>query len=213
MGKQYFLANAVPEPAIMPPERWLLAFEDGTWSYWNTLQKIIQPGDTIWVTVQHADWMNKVADLVTMQPECHVVVMSLMPYDAEGLRAMNAGARGYCHQLCVPDMLREVGQVVEHGGFWLGPDLVQRLVIATREMLTHNPGAFTSKADLSALSARESQVARAVAAGKSNKEVADQLHVSERTIKAHLSAVFEKLGVRDRVQLVLLVSSSSGRSF
>jgi len=47
-----------------------------------------------------------------------------------------------------------------------------------------------------------------VAEGKSNKEVARALKISERTVKAHLSAIFEKLGVRDRVQLVLQLSSA-----
>ena len=56
------------------------------------------------------------------------------------------------------------------------------------------------------LSAREKDVARAVAAGKSNKEVAKELDITERTVKAHLSAVFEKLHVRDRLQLVLVFS-------
>jgi DNA-binding NarL/FixJ family response regulator len=57
------------------------------------------------------------------------------------------------------------------------------------------------------LSARELQVAQAVAEGRSNKEVADLLSISERTVKAHLGAVFEKLGIRDRLQLVLFAAS------
>jgi len=52
------------------------------------------------------------------------------------------------------------------------------------------------------------QVARAVSAGRSNKEVADKMFISERTVKAHLGAIFEKLGVRDRLQLVLRLAAS-----
>ncbi len=212
MGRQYFLASAVAQPPITPPERWLLAFPDGQWCAWSALHQGVQAGDTVWVTVQHEDWLPKVAALVQTQPACHVVVVSLLPYDAEGLRAVNAGARGYCHQLAVPYMLSEVAQVVEHGGIWLGPDLVQRLVAATRDWLERSPGTPADQADLSALSEREAQVARAVAQGQSNKEVAEQLHISERTVKAHLGAVFEKLGVRDRVQLVLHMSGRSAPS-
>ena len=212
MGQQYFLASTLAQPPITPPERWLMAFPEGQWSLWTTLQKAVLPHDTVWVTVQHADWLDKVAQLVQAQPECHVVVVSTVPYDAEGLRAVNAGARGYCHELAVPEMLREVAQAVEHGGMWLGPDLVQRMVAATRELLSRAPAAPAAEADLSALSEREAQVARAVAEGKSNKEVADQLFISERTVKAHLGAVFEKLGVRDRVQLVLRMSGSAVHS-
>ena len=206
MGKQYFLSSTVAKPPILPPERWLLAFPEGEWIRWATLQAAVQADDTVWVPVQHEEWMNKVAALVAAQPACRVVVVSTVPYDAEGLRAVNVGARGYCHQLAVPEMLQEVAQAVQHGGFWLGPDLVQRLVSATRELLA-DKAPPSSSVDLSALSDRELQVAKAVAAGKSNKEVAEQLFISERTVKAHLGAVFEKLGVRDRVQLVLLMSS------
>lgn len=59
---------------------------------------------------------------------------------------------------------------------------------------------------LAELTPRENAVAKAVAAGQSNKEVARQLDITERTVKAHLSAVFTKLGVRDRLHLVLAIS-------
>lgn len=56
------------------------------------------------------------------------------------------------------------------------------------------------------LSERELQAAKLVAGGASNKEIADQLAITERTVKAHLSAIFEKLGVRDRLQLSLRIN-------
>jgi DNA-binding NarL/FixJ family response regulator len=71
------------------------------------------------------------------------------------------------------------------------------------------PAAVAPSADLSLLTSREKAVAELVAAGKSNKEVARDLDITERTVKAHLSAAFEKLQVRDRLQLVLLFSSGA----
>ena len=56
------------------------------------------------------------------------------------------------------------------------------------------------------LSDREAQVAKFVAQGANNREIAQALQISERTVKAHLSAIFEKLGVRDRLQLSLRVN-------
>lgn len=208
MGKHIYWSSASAQPAIQPPERWLQAFPQGQWCNWNTLLDTALAHDTLWVPVQHPDWLAKVAELVRRLPQCTVVVLSPVPYDAEGLRAINAGAKGYCHLLAVPELLREVAQVVQHGGLWLGPELVQRLMAATRDLLARSPNAAVPKADVSLLSERELQVARAVTEGKSNKEVADLLHISERTVKAHLGAVFEKLGVRDRVQLVLHLSHS-----
>lgn len=203
MGRHYFLVQTTVAPPITPPERWRQAFADGHGCHWDTLQQVVAAGDTVWLAVTHADWLDKVAALLRWQAGCRLVVLSLMPDDAEGLRAIQAGARGYCHLLAVPELLREVAQVVQLGGLWVGPELVRRLVTATREWLERQPGAASPQLDLSALSGREAQVARAVAAGKSNREVAEQLHISERTVKAHLGAVFGKLGVRDRVQLVL----------
>ena len=58
------------------------------------------------------------------------------------------------------------------------------------------------------LSEREVQVARMVAAGASNKEIASRLAITERTVKAHLAASFEKLAVRDRLQLALRVNGA-----
>ena len=214
MAQHHFLTSAIAKPSIAPSERWLLAFPKGQWSNWASLQALsfsaAQRDDQIWVPTLHADWLDKVAALVSAQPTRHVIVLSPVPYGAEGLRAINQGARGYCHLHAVPALLRDVAHVVEQGGLWVGPELVERMVAATRDLLRRaGPGATPPAPDLSALSAREAQVAHAVAAGKSNREVAEQLFISERTVKAHLGAVFEKLGVRDRVQLVLRLSSST----
>jgi DNA-binding NarL/FixJ family response regulator len=203
MSRDLFLLRTAVQPPVMPPERWLRAFPDGLWCNWATLCRTVLPGDTIWIAVIHEGWLDRIADLLHSHPQSRVVVLSPVPYEAEGLRAINAGARGYCHLLAVPELLREVAQVVRLGGLWVGPDLVQRLMSATRVLLDRGLEACAQPADLSALSEREAQVARVVAAGKSNREVAEQLHISERTVKAHLGSVFEKLGVRDRVQLVL----------
>jgi DNA-binding NarL/FixJ family response regulator len=68
------------------------------------------------------------------------------------------------------------------------------------------PVVAEAPADWSAgLTEREREVARAVASGASNKEIARRLGITERSVKAHTGAIFEKLGVRDRLQLSLVV--------
>ncbi len=207
MSKQHFLIQAdTPLAGAQPgsaPERWMQAFPAGVAAAWPDLLKQIQPGDTVWIPAALADWPSKVRECLQRQPQARVAVVSAVLQDAEGLNAMQAGARAYCHQLALPIVLREVQQVLVGGGLWLGPELIQRLMAATRTALERSPNAPLLKVDLSVLSDRERQVAQAVAAGCSNKEVAQQLFISERTVKAHLSAVFDKLGIRDRVQLVL----------
>lgn len=211
MSNQYYLTATPTTAATAVPQRWREAFPFGEVLNWDALLGAARPGDTAWLPVATPNWEARVAELLAKRPGVAVVVVSPVLQDPEGLRAFNAGARGYCHQLAVPTVLQEVRQVIEHGGFWLGPDLVQRLMAATRDVLQRSPNAPRPQVDLSVLSERELQVARAVADGKSNKEVAEQLHISERTVKAHLGVVFDKLGVRDRVQMVLYLSGGQAR--
>lgn len=203
MSQRYFLIQTG-----IPPERWVQAFPEGVWCPPTRLIATLKAGDVIWVPTVLTGWEAYVRDLLTRQPGSQVVVASPIPEDAEGLRAIQAGARAYCHLMAVPGVLQEVDQVVRHGGLWIGPDLVQRLMLASQQALSRSPSILLPAVDLSVLSDRERQVAWAVAEGRTNREVADSLFISERTVKAHLGSIFEKLGVRDRVQLVLQLSAS-----
>lgn len=211
MSSHHFLADAQARPPVLPTERWLAAFPQGRWHDWASLRRVAMPGDLVWLHTAGADWLQRLAQLRAEVPQCLVVVVSNTPDATEGLRAIDQGARGYCHAYAVPSLFSDVARVVEQGGLWVGPELLDRVVAAARDLLGR--GSLASEApavDLSALSTREAEVAHAVVAGKSNREVAEQLFISERTVKAHLGAVFEKLGVRDRLQLVLRLSGRQG---
>jgi DNA-binding NarL/FixJ family response regulator len=203
MSQRFFLIQSG-----IPPERWVQAFPAGMWCPPAKLTATLQAGAVVWVPTVLSRWEERVRTLLAQHPGTQVVVASPVPEDSEGLRAIQAGARAYCHLQAVPGVLQEVDQVVRHGGLWVGPDLVLRLMRATQQALSGSPSAPLPEVDLSVLSERERQVALAVAEGRSNREVAQSLFISERTVKAHLGAVFEKLGVRDRVQMVLQLSAS-----
>jgi DNA-binding NarL/FixJ family response regulator len=94
--------------------------------------------------------------------------------------------------------------VVTHGGIWLGQELLQHLIGAGRQ-LVKAPSASVESA-LQLLTPRERDVAQQAAIGLSNKEIARILNITERTVKAHLSASFERLGVKDRLQLALVLN-------
>ena len=133
-----------------------------------------------------------------------VVVMAATPGESEAFQLLNQGAVGYCHVKAAPEQLREVALVVEHGGFWMPPELMQRfLALSTRVVPTEAP----IEPELNDLTSRELMVAEQVAHGATNREIAEALDITERTVKAHLSAIFEKLGVRDRVQLALAMNN------
>jgi DNA-binding NarL/FixJ family response regulator len=157
----------------------------------------------IWLHVTGDDptvssWVSAVRAAARQAP---IVVLSNIPDDNQGLAALGAGASGYCSALALPAVLKQVASVVDKGGLWIGPQLMRRLMqgLATRSGKAANPA-------LDMLSQRERQVAQAVAQGSTNKEIARMMGITERTVKAHLSTVFGKLGVRDRMQLSLLVN-------
>ena len=132
-----------------------------------------------------------------------VVVMAGVPAEQEAFKMLNAGAVGYCHVKAVPEQLREISLVVQHGGVWMPPELMQRFIKFTTGVM---PPPEADAPELNDLTSRELTVAEQIAHGASNREIAENLDISERTVKAHLSAIFEKLGVRDRVQLALAMN-------
>jgi DNA-binding NarL/FixJ family response regulator len=137
-------------------------------------------------------------------PDAALVVLGDQPADEEALHCFALGARGYCNTHAVPELLQRVADVVLQGGLWIGETLMQRLLQGTARMPL--PAPADAPQDWAALlTERERQVAAAVAEGASNKEIARQLGITERTVKAHTGAIFEKLGVRDRMQLSLVV--------
>ena len=189
--------------ASLPSGRWKKAFPAGKRGSYAALVTAARKADTVlWVSAESSDWEEMLKSFRRDVPPVAIVVVSLAPNGSEALRALECGARGYCHALSAPALFCEVSVAVSHGGLWVGPDLMGRFVSAVSKVLS----ADTETAMPDSLSARECEVAQAVAKGLSNKEVAERLGITERTVKAHLGTVFEKLGVRDRVQLTLRMS-------
>lgn len=220
MSTQHFFLSS---PASTLPERLHEAFADivplSADALLARLPALPAAQGLIWLSATDAQWPQSLRQILQAKPDARVVLLSGVPEPTEGLRALNDGARGYTHAYGVPALLQEVALVIEHGGLWVGPDLLQRLVGSTNAALAAQQAVSKAQAPVTAavkaganawslLSAREIQVARAVSAGRSNKEVADKMFISERTVKAHLGAIFEKLGVRDRLQLVLRLAAS-----
>lgn len=157
-------------------------------------------GTFIWVFLSDSFSLNCIA--VWVAAGARVIALTQAENPAQAKQVLEAGASGYLHYLAVVPVLEQVSQVVGVGGLWLGVDLMRQLVLATATLI--KPVSTNHYLDL--LSSREQAVATAVASGKSNKEVARELDITERTVKAHLSSVFEKLQARDRLHLVLILA-------
>ncbi|MBI5785617.1 MAG: response regulator transcription factor [Rhodocyclales bacterium] len=169
------------------------------------------PPQLVWVRLQaDAPAAVQIEAVRQQAADAPLVVLSDQPSDDEALHCFALGARGYCNTHAVPELLRRVADVVLQGGLWIGESLMQRLLQGTARMPLPAPaGAPPDWAAL--LTDREREVALAVADGASNKEIARQLGITERTVKAHTGAIFEKLGVRDRMQLALVVHGRRSR--
>jgi DNA-binding NarL/FixJ family response regulator len=146
-----------------------------------------------------------IATLRRLSPATRVILVSEAPAEREGLTAFRAGARGYCHRDLDPALLPKAIEVVQKGEIWAGRALIARLV---EELGTAHPRPGNG-ARVHALTAREREIAGWVAAGAANKEIADRLGVTQRTVKAHLTAIFRKLGVTDRLRLALYLNGSN----
>jgi len=148
---------------------------------------------------------SMVASIVSQFQSAKVVVLANTPNQADCFSALSAGAVGYAHAYSPPAMLKEIKTVIGHGGLWLGQELLLRL-IETSTKLAGNQPAYVNGL-LEQLTSREREVAVEVAKGLSNKEVAKLLNITERTVKAHLAATFERLGAKDRLQLALMLNT------
>ena len=133
-----------------------------------------------------------------------LVILADEPSQEGAMTALAAGAAGYCNGHAAPAVLQQVAVAVENGGIWVGQGLMQRLLAATARVLPPVEAAGASWRDR--LTARELEAAQLLAKGLSNKEIARQLDITERTVKAHVGAMLEKLGARDRLQLSLILN-------
>jgi DNA-binding NarL/FixJ family response regulator len=133
-----------------------------------------------------------------------VLVLTTFDLDEYVYAALRAGASGFLLKDARPDELLAGIRAVALGDAVVAPALTRRLLHAFTEAL---PAAVRRTSDdprLSALTERELEVLRAVATGLTNAEIAQELQLSESTVKTHVGRAFAKIGARDRVQAVII---------
>lgn len=164
----------------------------------------------VWVHVMiesPMQWQRVVRSIITNKPNAKVVVISNNPEQAEAIQALSLGAVGYLHAYAHHKVLKGAANVIAQGGVWLGRELLKHLITVTTQPMHQSES--QREALLEALTKREREVALEAAKGLSNKEIARQLTISERTVKAHLTAVFGALNVKDRLHLALVLQGQA----
>lgn len=133
-----------------------------------------------------------------------VLILTTFDIDDYVYEALRAGASGFLLKDTPADDLVAGVRVVADGQALLAPSVTRRLI----EAFADRPPAQFDATSLEALTDRESEVLVQIARGKSNAEIADELFVSETTVKTHVSHILTKLDLRDRVQAVVLAYES-----
>jgi DNA-binding NarL/FixJ family response regulator len=131
-----------------------------------------------------------------------VMVLSMTPDFTQAQNFLQLGAMGYGNAMMHEIHLHSVYQALEEGKIWLHPDFISLMISQIRDANTTKE---RSMAILDVLSKREREVALMLGDGATHQEIADDLDITTRTVKAHATAIYQKLDVKDRLALSILL--------
>ena len=129
----------------------------------------------------------------------HVMVLSTTPTFEQARSVLAVGAKGYGNTMMHESYLVSACQAIQEGNIWLSPEYINLMIQELPSMPKKeiNP--------LGALSHREAEVAILLSQGDSHKEIAEKLDITVRTVKAHSTAIYYRLNIKDRLALALLL--------
>jgi DNA-binding NarL/FixJ family response regulator len=142
------------------------------------------------------DGAEATQQIVRDHPEVKVLILSTFEADSYVLQALRAGASGYILKDAEPSAVASSIMAVLSGERVMAGAVANRVL----DMLT---GASTPKEFYDGLTAREVEILKLIAAGQANKQIAFNLKISEKTVRNHISHIYEKLQIYDRAQAVL----------
>ena len=154
--------------------------------------------------------INGIEALRQFFPSTRIILFSNNLDEREIIRALKAGASGYCHRSIDGDLLVKAIKVVQKGEVWVGRRIIHALLEEVSSLTSAKHPKTESRGHLmdwlGCLTPRELQVAQMVGDGALNKQIAVGMNITERTVKAHLTSIFRKLNLSDRLQLALTVT-------
>jgi len=139
------------------------------------------------------DGVEATRRILAAQPATQVIVLTTYADDESVFAALDAGARGYLTKDASADEIQRAIRTVHAGQALLDPSVQRRLLERSLAPARHPDG----------LTAREVEVLREIAAGHTNREIAERLVIGEATVKTHVNNIFAKTGARDRAQAVV----------
>ncbi len=151
------------------------------------------------------------AELAELQSRFKAILNTLVltnhPYPQQGVRVLALNVRGYANTYLDSHKLETAIKVIQQGELWVGSALINYMLDLNKQA----PGRETLQQEkdntnaqvFKNLSKRERQIAQKILAGLQNKRIASELDITERTVKAHLTTIYKKLNVRNRLELTL----------
>ena len=149
------------------------------------------------VSMPGSTFVETLRDIRKQHPSTRVLVLSVHPEDQWAMRALQAGASGYLTKDHSPEQLLEAIRRVARGGKYVSATLAERLAGLV--------GSAGAQAPHERLSDREFEVLRALGGGMTVKDVAEQLHLSSKTVSTYRARLLEKMGLRSKADLVRYV--------
>jgi NarL family two-component system response regulator YdfI len=151
------------------------------------------------------DGLTAIEQLAEKQPEIAIVILTTFNEDDLMVRGLRAGAKGFLLKDTNRETLFDSIRAAARGETLLKPDVMARLLSQTQ-----TPSGSKSQLENVDLTEREMEVLQAAAQGKTSKEIAFALGISERTVKAHLGSIYQKLGVDSRAAAI---AAAAGRGW
>jgi DNA-binding NarL/FixJ family response regulator len=144
---------------------------------------------------------STIDDITELAKAFDVIVFANQTSDLQGLQLFKQGIKGYLNTYATVERIKQAVATISAGSIWLGQNVMQAMI---KSLIDEN---LPSEDWKELLTDREQETTGLVLQSKTNKEIAEELNITERTVKAHLHNVFEKLEVSDRLALVLKIKN------
>jgi DNA-binding NarL/FixJ family response regulator len=155
------------------------------------------------IRMPELDGLEATRRILAADPTARILILTTFDLDEYVYEALKAGASGFVLKDDPPEQLIAAVRTVAAGDALLSPAVTKQVIKAFTRLSRPAP-----PKELADLTAREMDVFRLIAGGRSNAEIAQELYISDTTVKTHVTHIFQKLDLRDRVQLVLLAHQS-----
>lgn len=164
------------------------------------------------INMPNLNGIEATKQLIDTYPDTKVIILSIHDDESYVTHALKTGATGYLLKEMDADSLVEAVKVVAEGGSYLHPRVTHNLVKEFRRLAVASGQSVSAHSHLTAevrrplhlLTRRECEVLQLLTDGRSNRGIGDDLYISEKTVKNHVSNILQKMNVNDRTQAVVV---------